>query len=296
MPSLPSCTSAIAMEAVCTQYRWASSTGSNGHPTARSSSLRRARTCSSSMRTGRTRCRWSCLPGSKASRTGSPCRAPPTQATSDRRERRRSSFHWSRRMSHAQARIGRMGRRSRSARAARRRSLRPRLTVGTPDANGAAANSSGHVLLDVTVGNASTLAIEADVFDRVLAHGRALHRGSRSRRIADPRTPRVARTTRHISAACSCCAVPTVTTCRRARAARRGLSLTTPVEFRPECFATSDTARGGACRLSTTANALMPGLVAEGRRANWEIGAVRVHDDVPASAGAVFATQGVFVP
>ncbi len=42
-----------------------------------------------------------------------------------------------------------------------------RLTVGTPDANGAPANSVGHIELTVAVGNPATLATEADISIRV---------------------------------------------------------------------------------------------------------------------------------
>jgi hypothetical protein len=58
---------------------------------------------------------------------------------------------------------------------------------------------------------------------------------------------------------------------------------------------------GSTCRAVTTMNALTPGAVPEGRRSNWELGAVQVFDggadgDVSTPGNGLLATQGVFVP
>jgi hypothetical protein len=59
---------------------------------------------------------------------------------------------------------------------------------------------------------------------------------------------------------------------------------------------------GATCSGGTTANALVPGAVQEGKRAIWELDQVRVYDggaDSDASTSAdntLFETQGVFVP
>jgi len=49
---------------------------------------------------------------------------------------------------------------------------------------------------------------------------------------------------------------------------------------------------GGACAATTTVDALVPGAVAEGRRAIWELGQVELRDpdDRP------FLRQGIFIP
>ena len=65
----------------------------------------------------------------------------------------------------------------------------------------------------------------------------------------------------------------------------------TPFKFPLSCTATTD-ASGGACQVNTTANALAPGVVRDGDRAVWELGPVGLYD----ADGALFATQGVFVP
>ena len=67
------------------------------------------------------------------------------------------------------------------------------------------------------------------------------------------------------------------------------------------CAATPAAATGASCSLLTTINALMPGAVAEGKRAIWQLDQIRVLDCGPdglASTGgnSLFAVQGVFVP
>jgi len=56
------------------------------------------------------------------------------------------------------------------------------------------------------------------------------------------------------------------------------------------CAATGAEA-GGTCATVTTVDALIPGAVAEGRRAIWALGQVELRDP----DGGVFARQGVFV-
>lgn len=58
---------------------------------------------------------------------------------------------------------------------------------------------------------------------------------------------------------------------------------------------------GAGCGASTTANAVMPGLVRTGDRAVWQAGQAQVFDGGPdgvaATGGnALFAAQGIFVP
>ncbi len=53
--------------------------------------------------------------------------------------------------------------------------------------------------------------------------------------------------------------------------------------------------------MNTTADAVLPGVVAEGKRTIWQLAAVRVNDGGPdglaaTPANTVFATQGLFVP
>jgi hypothetical protein len=72
--------------------------------------------------------------------------------------------------------------------------------------------------------------------------------------------------------------------------------------FTIPCAATSDPDTGSACTLDTTADALYPGAIVEGRRAIWQLGQVEVYDggaDSDADTAAdntLFMRQGIFVP
>jgi hypothetical protein len=65
----------------------------------------------------------------------------------------------------------------------------------------------------------------------------------------------------------------------------------TPFKFAIGCAATTEVT-GGACQLSTSANALAPGSVRDGDRAVWQLGPVGLYDQ----SGNLFATQGLFLP
>ena len=67
------------------------------------------------------------------------------------------------------------------------------------------------------------------------------------------------------------------------------------------CLATGSATIGSTCSLTTTADAVAPGTVLEGRRAVWELGVIRVIDGgsdgvVSTTPNTTFARQGVFVP
>jgi hypothetical protein len=76
-----------------------------------------------------------------------------------------------------------------------------------------------------------------------------------------------------------------------------------------DCVATALATIGGSCNLNTTADAIVPGTVIEGRRSIWELGQVEVKDAGPNGTGyancppvcgdgdeATFLREGVFVP
>jgi beta-glucosidase len=75
-----------------------------------------------------------------------------------------------------------------------------------------------------------------------------------------------------------------------------------PFGFTIPCAITSDPDTGGACTLNTTANALYPGAIVEGRRAIWQLGQLEVYDGGAdddgdtAADNTLFMKQGVFVP
>jgi glucose/arabinose dehydrogenase len=160
------------------------------------------------------------------------------------------------------------------------------LTVGTPDANGAAVNSSGSVRFVTLAGDPKTTADEADVAlvvsitDVRRLSGLADYTGqlqaSAGLRITDRDNPAPAGS-------------PAATT-------QDGtFAWTVP------CTATADTAVGSRCSINTSADAVTPGVVKEGRRTVWQLGAITVFDGGPdgvasTSPNTEFAVQGVFIP
>ena len=160
------------------------------------------------------------------------------------------------------------------------------LTVGSPDANGAAANSLGFVRLSALVGVPSTPEDEADL--RVATSITDVRRTSD---LADYTGE-----------------VQVVLTARLTDLLGSGTGderQTTedfPFRVTVPCAATGSTATGSACALTTTADSLMPGAVPEGKRSIWALAGVHVDDGGPDSDAdtlgdnTLFATQGVFVP
>jgi hypothetical protein len=159
------------------------------------------------------------------------------------------------------------------------------LTVGTPDSNGAPAKSSGFVRLAAIVGNPGTQADEADVAITLdLADVR------RRSGLADYTGELLATMPMRLI---------------------DKYSGTTPVDaatmtdftasFPASCTATADTTVGASCAASTTADALVPGMVVEGARAIWQLGRVEVFDggadDIAnTSPNTPFMRQGIFIP
>jgi hypothetical protein len=73
-----------------------------------------------------------------------------------------------------------------------------------------------------------------------------------------------------------------------------------PFPFTVPCASTTG-AEGGVCRVTTSADSLMPGVAREGRRAVWELSQVQVFDggadgDVDTPDNTLFAVQGAFAP
>jgi 6-phosphogluconolactonase len=168
------------------------------------------------------------------------------------------------------------------------------LTVGTPDANGAAANSSGYVQLTVKLNPSPT-----------------------------PNDVLIAVNTTDVR-----CKTPTNTTCGAANAVSGPdytgqLEATSMVRLTDKlngvaanlsgtvqdfafpatvpCAATASTSVGSTCAVSTSANAIEPGAVKTGKRAIWQLDKVQVYDGgssgtAGASDATMFEDQGVFVP
>lgn len=156
------------------------------------------------------------------------------------------------------------------------------LTVGTPDANGHPAGSVGFERLDAIAGDPTTPVNEADLRLSISA--------TDVRRSSD------------------------LSPYPGTLAATNGLRITDrdPIDSEPAttdlsfsvvvpCVAPA-TAAGSTCNASTTANAIVPGVIQEGRRTIWALDQLKLYDGGADDDGAstadntLFETQGVFVP
>jgi plastocyanin len=150
------------------------------------------------------------------------------------------------------------------------------LTVGSPDANGAAANSVGSVTAQTLAsGDVRFISSLTDVRNKTdLTDYTGELQAQLPLRITDK---------------------------------TNGPSLTDPatgdttLSFAIPCTATGAGNIGSACSITTTANSIAPGAVVSGARAIWEVPNVKVFDGgadgVAATAGnTLFADQAVFVP
>jgi hypothetical protein len=68
-----------------------------------------------------------------------------------------------------------------------------------------------------------------------------------------------------------------------------------------DCIPTVSTTQGSTCGVNTTANALVPGVVKDGKAAIWRLGQIEVKDSGPDgvrgnSDDQIFEVQGVFLP
>ena len=167
------------------------------------------------------------------------------------------------------------------------------LTMGSPDANGAVANSVGSVRFAVFAnGNPSTPADEADVNVVVQPHRRAQ---------AAPTCPTT-------PASCRPTSVVRVTDTRQRRApgrrlrSRDGERPLVP-DDRPVHARDRRAPRWAAtCASTTTFDAVLPGAIKEGDRSIWQLGAGaglrrrRGRPVLATSPNTLFARQGVFVP
>ena len=158
------------------------------------------------------------------------------------------------------------------------------VTVGTSDANGQMPNSIGFVRLSVLSDDQSTSADEGDV--RVKASVTDVRsRADLSDYIGELQETGSVRITDRANGTSGSDAATTQ-------------DLPFPVTV--PCTATADTTVGAACSVTTTFNAVMPGAVASGKRAVWELDQIEMRDggpdgDAETEPNAVFARQGLFV-
>ena len=173
----------------------------------------------------------------------------------------------------------------------------PHLTVGTPDANGAAANMVGSLRVGVVRGDPATPANEADV--------------SMALNVTDVRCF-TGVTDQPCSTANSqgggdyfgrlTLRVPVRVTDRYNLPAPGGNSPgtgDTTLDFTSyACAQTASTAIGSTCSFVSTVNAFYPGAITEGRRAVVEVDRAEVLDGGASGneIGMTFLRQGVFIP
>jgi plastocyanin len=162
-------------------------------------------------------------------------------------------------------------------------------TVGSPDANGAAANSVG-VITFKTVGESPIDPNNGDQADVQIT-------GS----ITDVRS----KANPANDYAGQLRGLATLRITDRSNGPALGDSATTvsvPFPFTMPCATNSDPSIGSSCNVATTADALMAGAVLEGKRAVWGLGRVEVYDGgadgVASTTGdnTLFAHQGLFTP
>ena len=165
------------------------------------------------------------------------------------------------------------------------------VTVGTPDANGAPVNSIGSVHLGVVVGapgppDDSNLDITTTLTDvrckgATTACGNANMAGGSDYAGDLTAVLDVRLTDKDVS-------IPQITQ-------------DFPFPVTVPCVTTASTSEGASCSLATSANAVVPGAITDGKRAIWALNEVQVFDGGPdglasTTPNAMFARPGIFVP
>jgi FG-GAP-like repeat len=167
------------------------------------------------------------------------------------------------------------------------------LTVGTPDANGAAANSVASVRFDVKA-SPSDVAIKTSISDVRCTFASLTTCGATNQAAGPDYIGEVqVATTRRITDRLSY--VDGVDQ-------DQGTTQDAPFAVTVPCVSTSDKKIGSTCASTTTANAVLPGSVQAGARAVWQLDKVQVFDggadgdaDTPGD-NTLYMDQGVFVP
>jgi hypothetical protein len=158
------------------------------------------------------------------------------------------------------------------------------LTVGTPDANGPTAKSSGFALFRVAVGTPGGVD-DADVnFTFELTDVR--HQGTLEDYLGELEATTTVRITDRLGGP--------------ANEAATVQDLRFPVTV-PCTEAGGTTSEGATCAVTTSFDAVMAGAIPEGKRSIWQLEQVRVNDGgadglVSTTPNTLFAVQGVFVP
>jgi hypothetical protein len=166
------------------------------------------------------------------------------------------------------------------------------LTIGSPDANGAGANSVGFILLKVKTTSPEDVLIQATITD-VRCKAATAATVCNSANAADGpdysgevQGNAIIRITDHYNGP--------------------GLNEAATVQDIPfpvntSCANTTATTEGGRCAVVTSANAVVPGSVKDAQRGVIEIGQLQINDGgadgaVATADNTLFEVQGVFIP
>jgi hypothetical protein len=160
------------------------------------------------------------------------------------------------------------------------------LTVGTLDANGAAARSVGSVRFDVYDCSPCANPLPEDVRLNA-ATTDVRNQGDLSGYAGELQAAAMLQITDRYN-----------------RPGLNEAATTQPVDFRfsVPCTANGDPAIGSTCSISTSVQSLMPGAFQQQGRTNWEVDQVRLYDGGADKTGSttadntLFEIQGVFVP
>jgi hypothetical protein len=172
------------------------------------------------------------------------------------------------------------------------------LTVGSPDANGAAANSTGFIKIAVVVGvvgppDDSDVKLTANSTDIRCKAGVATCGSANAADGADytgeVQGDATIRITDHFNAVAPGGGTDPATV------------VDIPFPVITTCTATASTSIGGTCAITTTANAVVPGAVKDAKRAIVEVGQLLIRDGgadgvVATAPNTLFAVQGIFIP
>ena len=166
------------------------------------------------------------------------------------------------------------------------------LTIGSPDANGAGANSVGFILLKVKTTSPEDVLIQATITD-VRCKAATAATVCNSANAADGpdysgevQGNAIIRITDHYNGP--------------------GLNEAATVQDIPfpvntSCANTTATTEGGRCAVVTSANAVVPGSVKDAQRGVVEVGQLQINDGgadgaVATADNTLFEVQGVFIP
>jgi len=175
----------------------------------------------------------------------------------------------------------------------------PNLTMGTPDANGAAAQAIGFIKVTATNGpgtNDADVAIVASASDIRCQPGVVTCSGANA--VAGPDYVGAVLGSSSLNITDHQNSDPTVPG-DPFDDAGTGSQPSFPIVG--TCSATASTSIGATCGANTTANATAPGAVVEGKRGVIEISQFRVFDGGPDGTPntgneSLFAVQGLFIP